>query len=104
MTTFFDLLTVACFCCMVIAFFQLTRRDMRTLMQLFLAGLAFAAANQVGNAGWTIMASCSCSPGPAMRYSSLGAAMPGTSGSFRAARCRSIKRKKLRRRGTGLAV
>ena len=56
MTSFFDLLTVACFCCMVVAFFQLTRRDMRTFMQLFLAGLAFAAANQVGNAGWTIMA------------------------------------------------
>jgi hypothetical protein len=56
LTTFFDLLTVACFFSMVIAFFLLTQRDLRTLMQLFLSGLAFAVANQAGNAGWTIVA------------------------------------------------
>jgi len=52
----FDFLTVACFFSMVIAFFLLTKRDPKTLIQLFLSGLAFAVANQAGNAGWTIVA------------------------------------------------
>ncbi len=56
LTSFFDFLTVACFVCMAIAFFMLTERDIRTLLQLFVSGIAFAVANQVGNAGWTILA------------------------------------------------
>jgi hypothetical protein len=51
MTTFFDLLTVSCFVALVIAFFQFTERDNRTLLHFMLAGIVFAVANQVGNAG-----------------------------------------------------
>jgi hypothetical protein len=57
LTTFFDFLTVACFLSMAIAFFLLTQRDIRTLLQLFVSGILFAIANQAGNAGWTILAS-----------------------------------------------
>jgi predicted branched-subunit amino acid permease len=57
MTTLFDFLTVACFIGLVIAFFKLTERDMRTLLHLLLSGIAFAIANQVGNAGSTVLAS-----------------------------------------------
>jgi hypothetical protein len=56
MITFFDVLTVACFVGLVIAFFQFTDRETRTLVHFVLAGVAFAAANQVGNAGSTILA------------------------------------------------
>ena len=51
MTTFFDVLTVTCFVSLVIAFFQFTERDNRTLLNFMLAGIVFAVANQVGNAG-----------------------------------------------------
>lgn len=51
MTTLFDLVTVACFAALVLAFFQLTDRQTRTLLQLVLAGVVFAVANQLGNAG-----------------------------------------------------
>jgi ABC-type branched-subunit amino acid transport system permease subunit len=53
MITPFDYLTVACFCGLVIAFFQFTDRDVRTLMQLLIPSLAFALGNQIGNAGMT---------------------------------------------------
>lgn len=56
MTTAFDFLTVACFAGLVIAFFQFTERDNRTLLQLMVSGLAFAIGNQVGNAGLPIFA------------------------------------------------
>jgi hypothetical protein len=56
MTTFFDFLTVSCFIGMVIAFLLLTERDLRTLLHLLLSGIAFAVANQVGNAGSTLLA------------------------------------------------
>jgi predicted branched-subunit amino acid permease len=56
LTTFFDFLSVICFIGLVIAFFQLTERDMRTLAHLLLSGIAFAVANQVGNAGSTFLA------------------------------------------------
>lgn len=51
MTTFFDVLTVTCFVALVIAFFRFTERDNRTLLHFMLAGIVFAVANQVGNAG-----------------------------------------------------
>lgn len=51
MTTFFDVLTVTCFVALVIAFFQFTAQDKRTLLHFMLAGIVFAVANQVGNAG-----------------------------------------------------
>jgi hypothetical protein len=51
MTTFFDVVTVTCFAGLVFAFFQLTDRDTKTLVRLLPAGIVFAIANQVGNAG-----------------------------------------------------
>lgn len=56
MSTVFDVVTVACFVGLVIAFFQFTDRETRTLVQFILAGIVFAVANQVGNAGFTVLA------------------------------------------------
>jgi hypothetical protein len=56
MTTFFDVITVTCFAALVLAFFQFTDRETRTLVHFILAGVVFAAANQVGNAGSTVLA------------------------------------------------
>ena len=56
MTTFFDVLTVACFAGLVIAYFQFTKHDTRTLMHLMVSGAAFAIANQMGNAGLSVFA------------------------------------------------
>jgi lysozyme family protein len=38
------------------AFFLLTARRHRTLLQLLLSGIAFAVANQLGNAGYILSA------------------------------------------------
>lgn len=57
MATFFDVITVTCFAGLVLAFFQFTDRETRTLVHLLLAGIVFAVANQVGNAGAIILAS-----------------------------------------------
>jgi len=56
MVTFFDVVTVTCFAGLVIAFFQFTNRETRTLVQFILAGVLFAIANQVGNGGSMILA------------------------------------------------
>jgi predicted branched-subunit amino acid permease len=56
METAFDFLTVACFAGLVIAYFQFTKRDTRTLMHLMISAAAFAIANQMGNAGLPIFA------------------------------------------------
>lgn len=56
MTTFFDVVTVACFVGLVIAFFKFTDQETRTLVHFILAAVVFAVANQVGNAGSTILA------------------------------------------------
>jgi len=50
--TLFDFVTVACFLAIAGAFFMLTARQPRTLLHLLLAGIAFAVANQLGNAGY----------------------------------------------------
>ena len=52
MTTLFDYLTIACLFGMAGAFFILTTREFRTLLQLVLAAFVFAIADQVGNAGY----------------------------------------------------
>ena len=57
MTTVFDVLTVSSFAGLVIAFFQFSDRETRTLMHFALVGIVFAVANQVGNAGATVLAS-----------------------------------------------
>jgi hypothetical protein len=51
MTTVFDVVTVTCFAGLVIAFFQFTDRETRTLFHFILAGVVFGVANQVGNKG-----------------------------------------------------
>jgi hypothetical protein len=56
MITVFDFLAVACFCGLVIAFFQFTDRDVRSLLHLLVPGLAFALGNQIGNAGMPFLA------------------------------------------------
>ena len=56
MTTFFDVVTVTCFLGLVVAFFQFSDRETRTLVHFILAGVMFAVANQVGNGGSVILA------------------------------------------------
>ena len=56
MSTIFDVVTVTCFAGLVIAFFQFTDRETRTLVHFILAGVVFAVANQVGNSGSAILA------------------------------------------------
>ena len=55
MDTVFDVVTVTCFIGLVIAFFRLTDRNKRTLVEFMLATLALAVANQIGNAGQTVL-------------------------------------------------
>jgi hypothetical protein len=55
MATLFDYVTVACFLGMAGAFFILTAREPRTLLHLLVVGATFAIANQVGNAGYTVL-------------------------------------------------
>jgi hypothetical protein len=57
MATLFDVLTVTCFAGLVLAFFQFTDRETRTLLHFTFAGVVFAIANQVGNSGSPILAS-----------------------------------------------
>jgi hypothetical protein len=56
MATFFDVITVTCFAGLVLAFFQFTDRETRTLLHFLLAGIVFAVANQVGNGGASFLA------------------------------------------------
>jgi hypothetical protein len=56
LATFFDVVTVTCFVALLIAFFKFTDRSTRTLINFVLAGIVFAVANQVGNAGGTFLA------------------------------------------------
>ena len=54
MVTLFDFATVASFLGLVGAYFLLTARRHRTLLHLLLSGIAFAVANQLGNAGYIL--------------------------------------------------
>lgn len=56
MATLFDVVTVTSFVGLVIAFFQFSDREIRTLVYFMLSGIVFAVANQVGNAGYFILA------------------------------------------------
>jgi hypothetical protein len=56
MVTLFDIVSVASFIGLVLAFFIWTKRDNRTLLHFVIAGVVFAVANQVGNAGQTMFA------------------------------------------------
>ena len=57
MVTLFDIISVASFIGLVLAFFFWTKRDNRTLLHFVISGAVFAIANQVGNAGQIIFAS-----------------------------------------------
>jgi hypothetical protein len=57
MASLFDIVSVAGFIGLVLAFFLLTRRDNRTLLHFLISGTVLAVANQVGNAGQTAFAS-----------------------------------------------
>jgi len=56
MTHVFDVLTVACFLVLVVAFFTWTDRNLNTLLQLSICGVGFAVANQLGRDGSEIWA------------------------------------------------
>jgi hypothetical protein len=56
MVTLFDVVSVASFIGLVLAFFLWTERDNRTLLHFVISGTVLAVANQVGNAGQTIFA------------------------------------------------
>jgi hypothetical protein len=56
MVTLFDILSVASFIGLVLAFFLWTERDNRTLLHFVISGTVLAVANQVGNAGQTAFA------------------------------------------------
>jgi hypothetical protein len=57
MVTLFDIVSVASFIGLVLAFFFWTKRDNKTLLHFVISGAVFAIANQAGNAGQTIFAS-----------------------------------------------
>ena len=56
MVTLFDGITVACFVGLVVIFFRFTDQNTRTLLQFLLSAVVLAIANQVGNAGSTLLA------------------------------------------------
>lgn len=47
--TIFDVVTVACFLAMAVAFFTVLDSNQRILPHFLISGLAFAIANQLGN-------------------------------------------------------
>lgn len=55
MATVFDVVTVTSFVGLVIAFFQFSDREVRTLVYFMLSGIVFGVANQVGNAGHFVL-------------------------------------------------
>jgi hypothetical protein len=56
MVTLFDIISVASFIGLVVAFFWWTERDTRTLLPFVISGIVLAVANQLGNAGQTLFA------------------------------------------------
>ena len=52
----FDILTIACFLIMVVAYFAWSSRDIRTLLHLSICAIVLATANHLGNNGWPIFA------------------------------------------------
>ncbi len=54
MITLFDFATVACFLAMAGGYLLLTARSQQTLVHLLLSAIAFAVANQLGNAGYML--------------------------------------------------
>ena len=55
MSTLFDVITVASLFAIVLAYFKFAAHDLRTLLSLLVSGVAFAIANQLGNAGYSVI-------------------------------------------------
>lgn len=53
MGTVYDIVTVVCFLCVVLTYFMFTEGGTKVLAHFMLPALAFAVANQVGNAALT---------------------------------------------------
>jgi hypothetical protein len=79
MTTLFDVVTVTCFAALVLAFFQFTDRQARTLLHFVLAGVVFAVANQLGNTGSALLALTLILAGTAYAGLVVWTGMSGTS-------------------------
>jgi predicted branched-subunit amino acid permease len=56
MITSFDIITVACFIGLVVAFLRYTDHEIRTLLQFLISAIVFAVANQLGNSGSILLA------------------------------------------------
>ena len=56
MITVYDAVTVVCFICIVLTYFLFTEGGTKLLAHFMLPALAFAIANQVGNAGMNVLA------------------------------------------------
>lgn len=56
MITVYDAVTVVCFICVVLTYFVFTEGGTKLLAHFMLPAVAFAIANQVGNAGMNVLA------------------------------------------------
>ncbi len=56
MSSIYDFATVVCFLAVVCAFYFLTDRSQKFLLHLMVSAIAFAVANQLGNAGYGLFA------------------------------------------------
>jgi hypothetical protein len=56
MFTVYDAVTVVCFICVVLTYFMFTEGGIKILAHFMLPAVAFAVANQVGNAGMNVLA------------------------------------------------
>src|SRR5260370_36715563 len=56
MITVYDAVTIVCFICIVLTYFMFTEGGTKLLAHFMLPALAFAIANQLGNAGMTVLA------------------------------------------------
>ena len=74
MATLFDIVTVTAFVGLVAAFLLWTERDTRTLLHFMVSGVVLAVANQVGNAGATLLALVLIAAG--LGYAALIASRP----------------------------
>jgi hypothetical protein len=75
MVTLFDLVTVASFLGLILAFFCWTQRDLRTLLHFAVSGIVLAVANQTGNAGYFAFAAILIIAGVA--YAAIAIFRPG---------------------------
>jgi len=68
MSTVYDVVTVTCFACVVLTYFMFTEGGMKVLAHFMLPAVAFAVANQLGNAGMNVLAIVLIAAGIAYTY------------------------------------